>query len=262
MRVDRIGVYPGRPAGGQDHLTRPDEQETASRAGLGGFGRLRGPVVCQQAHHPGRMAAAVDDQIEQPAVRPDRHPGGQDARLQAFGHRLRGVGADGGAPLARVVVGSVTGELAMAVGGEGHADLGQVQEGPGRTGGFGQCVVTVHRAAREQGSGEFGDRIRGCPSQSQFVIGLLVGARIAGGARADLVGDQADIGLVLVPPGGGQQQLVRGRVTGRAGAHHDRGGDDGRDLQVADPGRWVHDRWVHSRAMCRPPSTWMTSPVE
>ena len=230
VRVDRIRVDARRAAGRVDHVGRPDQQEAGAGLGRGLLGGLRGLVHHQQADDSGLAGRAVDHQVDDPAALHDRHPGRSDAVLQAFGHRFGRVGPDRGGSLARVVVGLVADELAVAIGGERHAYLDQVRKGAGRIGGLGERVVAVHRAAGEQRGGQVGDRVGGVAAEAQLVVGLLVGAGIAGRARPDLVGDHDQVG---VP---GRHQSVGGAIAGRTGADHDGGGDDGGNLVVLDQG--------------------------
>src|SRR5690606_21134424 len=119
-------------------------------------------------------------------------------------------------------------ELPGVVGRERDPGLDQVVEAAGAQGGLGQGVVAVHRAAAEQRLGHRAHRVRLAAGERERVVRLLVRARVAGGAGADLVRGHHDVG------GAEAGQPHGGVVAGRAGPDDEaRGGDDGY-LLVAD----------------------------
>src|SRR5699024_5504963 len=123
---------------------------------------------------------------------------------------------------ARVVVGLVPDELAVAVLGERNTQVAQMQEGPGRDCRLCQCVVPVHGAAGEQGPGHLPDQVALVTGEGELVVGLLVRSGVAAGTGIDLVGD--DHGVFLAEAG----QALCCAIPGRAGPHDDGvPGDDG-----------------------------------
>lgn len=54
-----------------------------------------------------------------------------------------------GRPLARIVVGLIADVFPIGIGGEGHAEIGELDEGTDGTGRLGQSGVAVDAAARK-----------------------------------------------------------------------------------------------------------------
>ena len=86
-------------------------------------------------------------------------------------HLARGIGADGGGPLARVVVRLVADDLTIGIGGERHAEVLQVQERAG-----GRLATRARSPCMEPPrnvTGHGARRIRIVAAHGQLVVGLL-----------------------------------------------------------------------------------------
>ena len=88
-------------------------------------------------------------------------------------------------------------------------------------------VNAVHAAAREQVARHLAGAVRRAGGQGELIIGLLVAARVARGARLPPLGHEADVRHAV------GAEPVRGVIPGAARAHHERA--RAKDLHLLPP---------------------------
>ena len=149
----------------------------------------------------------------------DGNAAGIDLALQALGHQLGGQRSCAGGATAGVVVGLVADVLAVAVGGEGNAQLSEVEEAAGGECCLDQCVIAVYTATAEQILRHGGGRVGRASRQAHFVVGLFIRAGVAGGAVVSRKTKNSNILL---------SELVQAKCRVAAGcANADDGGGQG-----------------------------------
>ena len=237
--IDAVGVHTSWAAGGPDNVFASNQ-----RKAVGGV--LRNRVQAKQAAN----RTAVRQNFDDLCLVQHRHALGLHGSFQTFGHLLAGVGSHAGGAAARVVVGLVADVLAVAVAGERHAQLDQLQEALGRERGLAQGNITIHAAARKQCVGHLAHAVGVAPGQGQLVVGLFVAAGVAAGSARAVFGDQHNIPLAQLP------QAVGGVKARCAAADH--GGIAAVHLCRVRPGfkNFVfHRKFPYRRWMWNPPST-------
>ena len=216
-RIDRPLVDQGRPARAQHHKGRQEERQAVvllpEAVHVQREQAVHAPRLHDQAHHLHPVAQA-------------RAPL-QRAPLQRLGHGAGGERPDGRSAHPGVVVRLVAHEFAVAVRGEGHAQQVELQERARRSRRLAQRGIAVHAAAREQVARHLAGAVRRAGGQGELVIGLLVAARVARGARLPPLGHEADVRHAV------GAEPVRGVVPGAARAHHERA--RAKDLHLLPP---------------------------
>ena len=175
--------------------------------------------------------------------------------FQIFRHQLGGQRPGAGGAGTGIVIRFVSHVFAIAIHGEGHAQLCQMNEAGHGQRRLGVGNVTVHALAAEQILRHSPGRIGKIAAEIQLVVGLFVRARVAGGTHLYPFGEDGNVLHTVFP------QAERGIITGRTAAYNSGVHGDGAAVPAADrKNRFLHVA-PHSRRMWKPPSTSMDWPV-
>ena len=176
--IDRVAVDPRGASRAEDHVLAGDDRPLPRDGGDAGHAR-DGLPVGEDLHRP-------------PIVQKGNALAGAGA-LQGLGHVFGGQGAAGGGPTAGVMVGLVARVFAVFVGGEGNAQLHQAEEAAGGVGRLAQGMLSHDAAPGVEGVRHFAHAVPVRAAEGELVVGLLVAARVAGGAHAPSLGEDGDV---------------------------------------------------------------------
>ena len=223
LGVHGVLVDPRRAACAKDHVLAGDDGACSRDGGHTSHAR-HGLVVVEDLDHPLKIN--------------DLNSLAEAGLFQGLGHVLGGQGAAGGGAGTGIVIRLVPRVLTELVGGEGHAQLHQPQKAAGRVGRLAEGMLTHDAAATVQGVRHFADAIPVRAAKGELVVGLLVAARVAGGAHVPPLGHNGDIRHAEI------EELVGGVVARTART------DDEGVVSL-----------FHSFLMCMPPSRMKDCPV-
>ena len=125
---------------------------------------------------------------------------------EAKAHLARSVWANARGAAGRIVVGLVAGVLPEGIVRERDADIAEVREAPRGKRGLDERDVAVHGASLKIGAGHRDRRVGTLAAQAEFVVGLLVRARVDRGSSAEAFRENEHVlhALGLQARGGGK----------------------------------------------------------
>ena len=179
-----------------------------------------GAADMQPFHGPGIQAdkaghaAFIGEHTHGQRMVKDFHAPGPDGMLQRLGHVAAGQRPRGGRAPAGVVIRLITHILAVFVRGKRHAQRRQLEEAPGGVCGLAQGGIAMHIAALERLC-HVAHTVRVIAGKGQLVVGLLVAARVAGGAAEQVFCHQGQVTLAQ-----GGQGIRRVQPRAARADHH------------------------------------------